>query len=83
LHYPITRHATAHVNVAVIGVAAKRELPSFQLLVQVIEQNIGKQRGERATLAGASASSLRFEIIRPTLGFVVRPFGIIAYYGLC
>jgi len=36
-----------------------------------------------ATLAGASASSLRFEIIRPTFGFVVRPFGAIAYYGLC
>jgi len=36
-----------------------------------------------ATLAGASASSLRFETIRPTLGFVVRPFGDIAYYGLC
>jgi len=36
-----------------------------------------------ATLSGASASSLRFEIIRPTLGFVVRPFGAFAYYGLC
>jgi len=35
-----------------------------------------------ATLAGASASSLRFEIIRPTLGLVVRPFGVAAYYGL-
>jgi hypothetical protein len=35
------------------------------------------------TLAGASASSLRFEIIRPTLGFVVQPFGAIAYYDLC
>jgi hypothetical protein len=36
-----------------------------------------------ATLAGTSASSPRFQIIRPTLGFVVRPFGAIAYYGLC
>jgi hypothetical protein len=39
-----------------------------------------------ATLAGASASSLRFEIIRPTLGFVVRPIGAIgaiAYHDLC
>jgi hypothetical protein len=36
-----------------------------------------------ATLVGTSASTLRFEIIRPTLGFVVRPFGTIAYYGLC
>jgi len=35
-----------------------------------------------ATLAGASASSLRFEIIRPTLGVVVRPFGLATYYGL-
>jgi hypothetical protein len=35
-----------------------------------------------ATLAGASASSLRFEIIRPTLGFVVRPFGAIALWPL-
>jgi hypothetical protein len=26
-----------------------------------------------------AAKSLRFEIIRPTLGFVVRPFGAIAY----
>jgi hypothetical protein len=34
-----------------------------------------------ATLAGASASSLGLEIIRPTLGFAVRPFGIAPYYG--
>src|SRR5579863_6779615 len=35
-----------------------------------------------ATLAGASASSLGFEIIRPALGLVVRPFGVATYYGL-
>jgi hypothetical protein len=35
-----------------------------------------------ATLTGASASSLRFEIIRSILGLVVRPFGVTAYYGL-
>src|SRR6516162_1283979 len=29
-----------------------------------------------ASLTGASASSVRFEIIRPTLGVVVRPFGV-------
>src|SRR6185312_2942436 len=34
-------------------------------------------------LAGASASLARFEITPPTLGLVVRPFGIAAYYGLC
>src|SRR5579871_656193 len=36
-------------------------------------------RHASATLAGASASSLGFEIIRPTLGVVVRPFGVAAY----
>jgi hypothetical protein len=36
-----------------------------------------------ATLAGASASSSCFEIIRPTLGFLVRSFGAAAYYDLC
>jgi len=34
-------------------------------------------------LAGASASSVRFEITRPTLGLVVQPFSLAAYYGLC
>src|SRR6185437_5316223 len=38
--------------------------------------------GTSAPLTGASASSVRFEIIRPTLGLVVRPFGVAAYYGL-
>jgi hypothetical protein len=33
--------------------------------------------------ASLSASTPRFEIIRPTLGFVVRSFGAIAYYDLC
>ena len=36
-----------------------------------------------ATLAGASALSVGLETIRPTLGVVVRPFGVTTYYGLC
>ena len=45
-HHPIGRYATAHINVAVIGVTTKRELPSFQLPIQIIKQNVGEQRGE-------------------------------------
>jgi len=33
-------------------------------------------------LTRASASSVRLEIIRPTLGVVVRPFSVATYYGL-
>ena len=54
LHHPLTRRATAEVYVAVIRVAAKREIPSFQLPVQVIEQDVGEERREHAPNAKAN-----------------------------
>src|ERR1700722_6135712 len=50
LHHPITRCATAHINVAIVRIAAKCEFASFQLLVQVSEKDVREQRGERTAL---------------------------------
>src|SRR5580700_10411464 len=57
-HHPVPRHATAYVDVAVIGVAAKRELPSFQFMVQIVEQDVGKERRKWAALRRALGARL-------------------------
>src|SRR5580658_10540342 len=46
IHHPVPRHATADVHVTVIGVAAERESPSLQFMVQIVEQDVGQERRE-------------------------------------
>src|SRR5215475_1402243 len=58
MHDALARYATAHINVAVIGIAAERESSSLQLPVQIRQQDVGQQRRERSPLWGALSTRL-------------------------
>ena len=57
-HHPLTRRATAQINVAVISVAAERESSSLKLPVQIVQQDVGQQRRQRPALRRAFRSRL-------------------------
>src|SRR5882762_11418438 len=49
-HHALSRYPTADIDVAVIGVTAKGESPSFQLPVEIRQQDVGQERRERTAL---------------------------------
>src|SRR5215472_10816156 len=49
-HDPLAGAATAHVDVAVVGVAAEAVTPPFQFLVEIIEHEVAQKGRKRAAL---------------------------------
>ena len=52
-HHSLPCRLRPHIDVAVIGVSAEPMSPSFQFLVQIVQQQIGQQRRQRAALRRA------------------------------
>jgi len=48
-HHPLARRLRPHVDDAVVGVAAEAMAPLFQVLVEIVEQQLCEHRRERAT----------------------------------
>ena len=55
-HDPLSRHSRPHIDVAVVGVAAEAVASRLQHLVEVVQEQVGEQRRERATLGRALVS---------------------------
>src|SRR5690606_25284336 len=60
--YPFTSSPRLHVDHAVVCIPTKGVSSSLQFLVQVIQEDVGQQGGERPTLR-CSLSSYRYEAV--------------------
>jgi hypothetical protein len=49
-HHPLARRHRPHVDIAIVGVSAEPVSPSFQLLVEIVQQKVGEQRRQRAAI---------------------------------
>src|SRR3989337_2863858 len=59
LHHPFPGRLRLHVDVTVVGIPAEAVTPPFQLLVQIVQQDVGEQRRQRAALRGPFLPGLR------------------------
>src|SRR3990172_6122291 len=59
LHHPFPGRLRLHVDVTVVGIPAEAVTPPFQLLVQIVQQDVGEQRRQRAALRGPFFPGLR------------------------
>src|SRR3990170_386922 len=52
LHHPFPGCLRLHVDVTVVSIPAEAVAPPFQLLIQIVQQDVGEQRRQRAALRG-------------------------------
>src|SRR3990170_3801510 len=53
LHHPFPGCLRLHVDVTVVSIPAEAVAPPFQLLIQIVQQDVGEQRRQRAALRGS------------------------------